>query len=284
MSADDYLKSLVVKKANSSIYTQNEEQAFSRISKWVNEWFNSLCPSYTSAFGYFSSNKLTCEIQKSGSRAKGTSLKGKSDIDIFISITDSDNKYTVKEYYESLYEFLKPKFEGTHNTIRLQNVSLGLEYAGCDIDITPAKKLNITSYIGADYTRYNDHFIYSRKRDCRMQTNIQKHIDMVRYSGLQNEIMLIKMWRSCHGLDLPSIYIEILANEVLPTYKRLWSISENIWTLLKALRDTIETRIIIDPSNTNNIISDSLTQREKLEIKKAAADSLQKQYWEQIIW
>ena len=46
-----------------------------------------------------------------------------------------------------------------------------------------------------------------------MQTNIQKHIDMVRYSGLQNEIMLIKMWRSCHGLDLPSIYIEILANE-----------------------------------------------------------------------
>lgn len=117
-----------------------------------------------------------------------------------------------------------------------------------------------------------------------MQTNIQKHIDMVRYSGLQNEIMLIKMWRSCHGLDLPSIYIEILANEVLPTYKRSWSISENIWTLLKALRDTIETRIIIDPSNTNNIISDSLTQREKLEIKKAAADSLQKQYWEQIIW
>ncbi len=40
---------------------------------------------------------------------RGDAIKGKSDIDIFVSIIDPNNRNTVKEYYEDLYSFLKEK-------------------------------------------------------------------------------------------------------------------------------------------------------------------------------
>jgi hypothetical protein len=124
--------------------------------------------------------------------------------------------------------------------------------------------------------------MWSNKRQGLMQTNIQEHIDLVRDSGLQNEIMCVKMWRNCHGLELPSIYIEILAVDLLSRNKN--SLDQNVCTIIQALRDTVETRKVIDPTNSSNNISDSMTNTEKQAIAKAAKDSLNQEYWEKIIW
>ena len=54
--------------------------------------------------------------------------------------------------------------------------------------------------------------------------------------------------------------------------------------LLRDIRDNIQTRRIIDPANTNNVLSDELSQVEKKSLGNAAQQSLLAPYWEEIIW
>ncbi len=268
MTAREYLLGLISKKQNNFNYSNTEKQVYQQIWNWINEWKQKINNDYNLG--------VQVTAQESGSRAKSTALKGKSDIDVFVSITDRDNTNTTKEYYNDLHDFFKNKI-GNSNIIRRQNVSIGLTYAGCDIDVTPAKRLNSSSY-----KTYNDHNMWSNINQGLMKTNIQKHIDLVRSSGLQNEIMCIKMWRNCHKLELPSIYIEILAIEVLKNQQ--CSLNNKVWGLLITLRDTVQTRRIIDPANSNNNIADSMTNAEKQAIAKAAKDSLNQESWSSIIW
>ncbi len=271
-TVDEYLRDLLNRKSNNYQYNNNEEQAYRVICDFINQWkqlYNSK--------NYYWSNGITIETMKSGSKAKGDAIKGKSDVDIFVSITDSNNQHTVKEYYEDLYSFLKPQF--ATNSLRKQNVSIGISYNGCSIDVTPGKRVNHSTYVNYQY--YNDHNIYSRKNDSNTLTNIQLHIDMVRNSGLTNEMMILKIWRDCHNLELPSIAIEIITCEVLK-YQKTSSLYNNVKKVFESLRDTILTRKIIDPANSNNNIADTLTNLEKEIIRKTAIDSLSYDYGDSV--
>lgn len=195
-------------------------------------------------------------------------------MDMFLSIEDPNNEKTLQTYYDEVYVFLKD--EGY--TVRKQNVSIGLKYYGCDIDVVPAKKVNSQSYI-----RYNDHYLWSNKHQSRMLTNIQKHIDIVQQSGVKKEIMLLKIWREKHKLDFPSIYIEQLCVEELGKNNQ-YNLADNFGHMLHYIADNIENKRVVDPSNCNNIISDSLTSAEKRAIANQANNSLSEKYWENIIW
>lgn len=155
-----YVNNIIAKYDNNGQLTQNERTAYSNLSQALNNWFYATY----NKFSYYP--KLT--IQQSGSRAKGTAIKGKSDMDMFLSIDDPNNANTLKQYYDSIFDFLKRK----NYIVRKQNVSIGVKYYGCDIDVVPAKKVNSMSY-----QRYNDHYLWSNKHQNRMLTNIQKHID-----------------------------------------------------------------------------------------------------------
>lgn len=261
-----YVNRIIEKYSNNQL-TQNEKNACSKLSQLLHNWFNS----------YYIINSLyspKLEIKQSGSKAKKTAIKGKSDIDLFLSITDSGNAETLENYYNSAFKYLK----NYGLNVRKQNVSIGLKYNGLDIDIVPAKKVNTTSY-----ERYYDHYLWSNKRNERTLTNIQKHIDMVNNSGLQKEIMLIKIWRENHNLDFPSIYIEQLCINEL-SRNNLYNLADNFIHMLNYIKDNIENKSIVDPSNCNNIISDLLTKQEKKDIASQARESLSKEYWKDILW
>lgn len=261
-----YVNKIIEKYNKNGQLTRNEKTAYSNLSQTLNNWFNRTYNRYS----YYP--KMS--IQQSGSRAKGTAIKGKSDMDMFLSIEDPNNEKTLQTYYDEVYVFLKD--EGY--TVRKQNVSIGLKYYGCDIDVVPAKKVNSQSYI-----RYNDHYLWSNKHKCRMLTNIQKHIDMVRNSGVQKEIMLLKVWRENHKLDFPSIYIEQLCVEELGKNNQ-YNLADNFSHMLQYISNNIEDKRVVDPSNCNNIISDSLTSAEKRTVANQANNSLSEKYWSNIIW
>lgn len=261
-----YVNNIIAKYDNNGQLTQNERTAYSNLSQALNNWFYATY----NKFSYYP--KLT--IQQSGSRAKGTAIKGKSDMDMFLSIDDPNNANTLKQYYDSIFDFLKRK----NYIVRKQNVSIGVKYYGCDIDVVPAKKVNSMSY-----QRYNDHYLWSNKHQNRMLTNIQKHIDMVQQSGVKKEIMLLKVWRENHKLDFPSIYIEQLCVEELKTYNQ-FNLADNFMHMLRYIANNIENKRVVDPSNCNNIISDSLTSSEKRQIANQARDSLGQEYWQDILW
>lgn len=106
---------------------------------------------------------------------------------------------------------------------------------------------------------------------------------MVKNSGRITEIVLLKIWRKLHNLEFPSIYLELTVIEALKG-KSKSKLSENFLFLLKYLQDEFVQKTIIDPANSNNIISDDLYKYEKEAIRKKAIESLSQKYWEDIIW
>lgn len=211
------------------------------------------------------------DIVISGSRAKGTAIKGSSDVDFLISLSSS-TPGSLSDIYKSLYDWLISK----NFQVRKQNVSLGVTYKNYNIDLVPARKYK-------ENTNY--HSLYCRKRNSWMQTNIQQHVNYVLGSGRINEIKIIKIWAKLHNLDFPSIYMERIVIESLKNkYKGNDYLGRNVMSVLQYIIDNLLNIKVVDISNTNNILSEELTYGEKVAIINKAKESVQQKYWEHIVW
>ena len=210
-----------------------------------------------------------CEVKLSGSRAKGTAIDLSTDLDLFISLSSTTNN-SLREIYESLYSRIQD--EGIE--ARKQNVSIGIDYLGKKVDLVPAKRQGQYG---------NDHSLYKRKEDTWTKTNIDTHISQVRQSGRLTEIIALKVWRENHSVDFPSIYLETFVIDSLRG-RSLNSPADNFIYLLKDIRENIQYRRVIDPANSNNVLSDELTLMEKRKLQSMADSSISEQYWSDIVW
>ena len=211
----------------------------------------------------WSNNRLT-NITFSGSYAKRTAVKGGTDVDLFISLKSTVTS-TLKDLYNSLYNKLDN--DGYHP--RRQNVSIGITLDRVKIDLIPAKRQDSHS---------NDHSIFKNKQQTWTKTNIVKHINKVQHSNRINEIKLTKIWRNQHNLDFPSIYLELFVIDALHG-KHTDQLSKNMTTILSALAKDLKTKTIADPANTNNIISNDVSQTTKQRIATLATTDQNKEYW-----
>jgi len=205
----------------------------------------------------------------SGSYAKGTGIKGSADVDFFISLTPETSQ-TLKQIYDSLYSYLA----SSGYTPRRQNVSIGITHNNLKVDLVPGKKQSGNT---------NDHSLWRNKAQTWTQTNIKQHIDLIQKSGRIDEIRAIKIWRNIHNLEFPSFYLELSVLNAL-SGKNKNQPENNVWSVLNYLKDNFLNARIIDPANSANIISTDLTNLEKQAVQNAAANSLQKKYWTEIIW
>ena len=97
------------------------------------------------------------------------------------------------------------------------------------------------------------------------------------------EIRAVKIWRNLHGLSFPSFYLELMVIEGLKGRSKT-NLAENVLNALNFIGDNLATRRIIDPANTNNVISDDLSAMEKNTVARQAKLSAGKRRWEEIIW
>lgn len=214
-------------------------------------------------------------ILDSGSRAKGTAISLASDVDYLVSLTSgcNENSGGLKSIYDGLYT----KLNRSYQNVRKQNVSVRINLNGLEIDITPARKQNALT---------NDHWVYLSKSGSRQQTNIQKHITDISKSGRTDEIKIIKIWRELNHLDFPSIYLEYLIVKNILQYKGTDFASNTFYILQELARDTGNPLFarVVDPANSNNILSDLLTVAEKNKIIAKAKVAANQQYWKNIVW
>jgi hypothetical protein len=206
------------------------------------------------------------DMSPSGSFAKGTANRSGTDIDLFISLAQ-DTSGTLKEIYESLFTRMQQR----GYTPRRQNVSININISGYDVDLVPARRQDSYS---------QDHSLYRRKADTWTKTNVATHIRQVSNSGRTQEARIIKLWRNQKGLDFPSFYLELTVIDAL-AYAR-GSLSSNAGKVFDYLRDSFANARVIDPANTNNIISDDLTAVEKARVKAAAVQALASN-WTEVI-
>jgi hypothetical protein len=175
---------------------------------------------------------------------------------------------TLKEIYTKLFNRLKEK----GYTPKQQNVSINIRVGGYDVDLVPAKHQRGNS---------EDHSLYRRRADTWTQTNVMTHIATVTNGGRISEARVLKLWRNQKQLDFPSFYLELATINALSGARG--SISENVWKAFQYLRDSFANARIVDPANTNNIISDDLSSSDKAKITAAAIRALEATDWNQIV-
>lgn len=199
------------------------------------------------------------QVVRCGSFAKGTAIHGCADIDLLLSF-DSATPSDLKSLYKSVFDYLV----STKRRVRQQNVSIGVLWHGFRVDIIPAKRQPGQLHV---------HSLYVRKADTWIQTNVAQHVALVRKSNRAKMIVLAKIWRQCHRLDFPSIYLEL---SVLRALKRkgLRTFGRAFAMVLEYLADEFVDARIEDPANTNNVISDCLTKKAKEQIARVAEQCL----------
>ena len=207
-------------------------------------------------------------VTYSGSYAKGTAIRGGTDVDLFISLSP-DTPGSLKDIYNALVRFLL----GKSLAPRPQNVSVGLTFHSQQIDLVPGRRQSQTS---------TDHSLYRRKADTWTQTNVDKHVATVKNSGRLTEIMATKIWRQVQKLDFPSFYLELTVIDALSGH-RGGQLAANVAAVLHYLRDRFAGARVVDPANTNNVISDDLTIIDKLKVAAQAKLSLDGS-WSHVIW
>ena len=210
-------------------------------------------------------------VHNSGSFAKGTSIKGGTDLDLFISLKPRSGK-SLKKIFEGLHrhavqEGLRP---------RRQNVSIRVEVNGVKVDLVPSRK----------HTGKSDHSLYLSRRQGWTKTNVDRHIALVRRSGKSATIRADKIWRSNRGLHFPSFYLELAVMRALRGREPQGTADELRW-VLEFLAADLPRAEFVDPANSANIISSDLSPDEKQEIVRQATASLgrvRNSQWERVVW
>lgn len=251
MSADAYLQSILTREAVDTGPFSPVRGVQTTLMPILREW----------AGIYLS------DVSPSGSFAKGTANRSGTDIDLFISLTQN-TPGTLKDIYDKLFRKMTEKAY----TPKRQNVSINVRVNGYDVDLVPAKRQDGYS---------QDHSLYRRKVDSWTKTNVATHISKVLKSGRTQEARIIKLWRNQKGLDFPSFYLELTVLDALSGSSA--SISTNVWKVFEYLRDSFSNARVVDPANTNNIISEDLTAAEKAKVKAAAQQALAAKTWNEIV-
>jgi len=253
MNPNAYIRSIIRKYRITNEQREKIERVSRRIYPIIRRW----------------SYEHLIRITKIGSFVKNTKINIGSDIDLFISL-----KHTIpvslRDMYLSLFYYLK--FHGYN--VKEQNVSLNVNFNNISIDLVPGKKQE--GLIG-------DHSLYKKKSDSWIKTNVYRHIKYVKDANCSAEIKVLKIWKHIFELDIPSTYLELMIIEALRGYSKK-TISQSIIHILEYLYDNIENKAVIDPTNSNNMISDEIGSRQKHQIKQKAVECLNSNSWNYIIW
>jgi hypothetical protein len=252
MTPDQYLQAILDREAvdtglNSPLRKAQVWLA-PTLQKWGGRWLGSVHPS--------------------GSFMKGTANKSGTDIDLFISLSE-DTAESLEQIHDTLFNALtEAKF-----TPKRQNVSLNIKLMGQSVDLVPGKRQNAF---------LNDHSLYRSKADTWTKTNVITHINHVAASPYRREIRILKLWRDQKNLDFPSFYLELTVMKALAG-QSAYFLSQNVQLAFDYLRDSFAAARVVDPANTNNIISDDLTIADKQKISAAAKAAREAPYWSHIV-
>ena len=211
-------------------------------------------------------------IKPSGSFAKGTANHSSTDIDLFISLSTPTS---LREIYETLYKKMRPY------GAKKQNVSINVRVGDYDVDLVPARLLQNDNS--------QDHSLYRQRADTWTKTNVDTHIATVRAAGFLAESRILKLWRDQHRLDCPSFYLEMTVIEALVGQRRpggpyqYGSLSSNVMAVFDYMQRRFAVARVVDPANTNNILSDDVTDSEKAKIRSAANQAFIASDWRYVV-
>ena len=203
-------------------------------------------------------------ITVSGSHAKGTALRG-GDVDLFLSLSPATPGPLAAIHASLAAHFL-------HHTPQPRNVSLRIRFDNTNVDLVPGRRREDST----------NHTLWQLRTDTWIQTNIAEQIRYVRSSRFLNEILALKIWRRRHALRFPSFYLELSVIHAL-NHQITKSLNHQIERVLDFLSSDFPRTRLPDPANSNNLLSDLLSEEDKHRIAGVAQMSLQASSWLEIL-
>ena len=205
-------------------------------------------------------------ITHGGSRAKGTIVLEDYDLDLVIYFENEDGApgETLEEIYENIASLLESSFhvKRKRSALRLRD----RQGRDLKVDVVPGR------YV--DETR-TDAFIHQNEGSKeRQKTNLEVHIQHVRYSGHTDEIAVGKIWRTRHNIGIKTFPLELLVIVVLDE-DGSGDIEARFRRVLEAFANHIDKLQIEDPANPyGNDLSHALTGAMRRELAKTARDTI----------
>lgn len=213
--------------------------------------------------------KYLINVTYCGSYAKGTRVRGSTDVDLLVSLGPR-TPGTPQQVFDHFFAYLKTKGYAP----KRQNISIGVLHSGLKVDLIPARQ---------EWGGSGDHAIFETERRRSTRTNFDVHTATVLGSGRADEIRAVKVWRDLRRIRFPSFYLELAVLEALKDRPQ-GAPGDNFIAALEYFRDQLAGTPIHDPANPENTISDDLTDHEQVAIADAAEASLDEDDWAKIIW
>lgn len=241
----------------------------------------------------------------SGSYAKRTSINTKFDIDCCIPFLKKTNKEeegfsSLKDMFKKVYKYLKNEYSKDDpdlkkENVRKQKVSVGLKFIFEDgdefeLDVVPGRERPNHGDYNLNNTDLSLH-IHPSERSKKeadenkktIKTNIKKHINLLSGSERTHErkvTRLLKVWKTEKkkkdgGKLIKSFMMELYTKEA---FDNADSIPNGLWEKTKLVMqytiDNIETKDLFDPANSNNKITDAMSDSAKKDTKKAMKNTI----------
>lgn len=219
-------------------------------------------------------DQIVTRAINSGSYAKHDAINTKFDLDVCQPF--KRNAFdTLEEMADAIFDFLNEEFEDNDlvgYATRKQRVSTGITFVidGDEIqmDIVPGRELSIDDYV--ETNRLNLHVRPKLLEPASTtQTNIQKHIHLVKGKNSERSIIrLLKIWKTNKNKNsIKSFFIELIT---IKAFEKCSEVPTGVWEqlemVLEFIRDNVKTIRLEDPANSNNVVSDTMTDSEKVNL------------------
>tara|TARA_A100000171_G_C2140487_1_gene155322 strand:- start:5743 stop:6750 length:1008 start_codon:yes stop_codon:yes gene_type:complete len=245
----------------------------------------------------FSETKASSAID-SGSYAKNTAINTKFDIDCCIPFRkkekEEDKGYSsLKDMFDDVYKYLRNEYtedddDITKEDVRKQKVSIGMKFnidgEEFDMDVVPGRERPSNNDYNSNNTDLSLH-IHPPNRSkkevddnkTRIKTNIKKHVELLGGSERTHErkiTKLLKVWKTERknqngGKLIKSFMMELYTKEA---FDEADEIPNGLWEKVKMVMnhiiDNITENDLVDPVNSSNIVSDSMSDTAKADTKR----------------
>jgi hypothetical protein len=204
-----------------------------------------------------------------GSFGKRTMIAAHFDLDVVVYFPPHTN-----DPPRALYAAVERRLRDAGHTPVRHNVSLRLRYTpGWHVDVVPGRALD-------DTYRYAD--LYAAEVDATRQTSLKVHIELAR-SGDRDTLKVLKLWRWRNAVPVGSFILELAAARALRDSDGA-TLEDRVERVLRFLADEYVDARLVDPANSNNVVSDDVHFLQKSPVADAARAALDAGRWERIVW
>lgn len=208
-----------------------------------------------------------------GSYKKGTMIKESFDLDLVLY-----HPHTTKKSLRDIYFDTKAIIQSKGYNPKQKNVALqcSLEhdtYGSYHLDVVPGRAIDDT---------YEYANLYKSKEDTSMRTSVKAHVEAVQQTRHRDIIKLLKLWKVRKGFYCPTFILEALVMRYTNTSNIPADLPNLLNNCFKYISDHIMQIRLVDPANSNNILSNELPQSQKQQIQIHARQAYNAKKWEEV--